>query len=72
MNAFKERLRYQMECSGHGYSDMAEVLGLKSLQAFKYKMDHDSFTRVELLKIKDVLKLGNGEFLELMGIKSEG
>lgn len=69
---FKDRLLDQLDYAGVTYSDVAQALGIKSRQMFKYKMDHDSFTRVELLKLRDYLGLGEADFLKLLGeIKNE-
>lgn len=69
---FKDRLLAQLGYAGVTYSDVAQALGIKSRQMFKYKMDHDSFTRGELLRLKEYLGLDILEFLRLLGVNEEG
>lgn len=44
--------------------DLAEMLGL-TRQVVKYKIDNDSFTRRELIKLQDILHMRNGEILSM-------
>ena len=63
---FRSELLYQMKLHGRTYEDLASILGIASRQVFKYKLDHDSFTRLELRALRSALLLSDEEFLDLM------
>lgn len=63
---FREELLYRIKLRGLTYEDLASILGLASRQVFKYKLDHDSFTRLELRALREALLLSDEEFLVLM------
>lgn len=63
---FRSELLRHIKLNGRTYEDLASILGIASRQVFKYKLDHDSFTRLELKKLKDALILDDEEFLLLM------
>ena len=50
-------------------SILASILGIASRQVFKYKLDHDSFTRLELRALRSALLLSDEEFLVLMDLE---
>ena len=66
---FREELLYHMKLRGRTYEDLAAVLGIASRQVFKYKLDHDSFTRLELRALRSALLLSDEEFLVLMDLE---
>lgn len=66
---FREELLYRIKLRGLTYEDLASILGLASRQVFKYKLDHDSFTRLELRQLKKTLMLSAEEFLVLMDLE---
>lgn len=66
---FRSELLYHMKLRGHTYEDLASILGIASRQVFKYKLDHDSFTRLELRALRSALLLGDEEFLVLMDLE---
>lgn len=62
----KHHIQDGLEDNGFTYEDMAAKLGLKSRQAFFYKLDHMTFTAYELTLIFKFLKFGDDEILILM------
>lgn len=48
------------------YEDAAMAIGLKSRQAFFYKLEHMTFTAYELIKVFQLLKFSDSEILALM------
>ena len=69
MDTFRSELLRHIKDNARTYEDLAAVLGIASRQVFKYKLDHDSFTRKELQKLKVALGLSDLEFLELLALK---
>lgn len=62
MISFSEMLNARMKELGVKQKDLAEMLGL-TRQVVKYKIDNDSFKRQELIKLKDILHMTNGQIL---------
>ena len=69
MDTFRSALLYHLKIRARTYAEMASLTGVASRQMFKYKLDHDSFTRKELQKLKVALGLSDLEFLELLALK---
>jgi len=69
VKTFREELLYHMKLRGRTYEDLASFLGIASRQVFKYKLDHGSFTRLELRALKSALLLSDEEFLFLMSLE---
>lgn len=69
MDTFRSALLYHLKICARTYAEMASLTGVASRQMFKYKIDHDSFTRKELQKLKVALGLSDLEFLELLALK---
>lgn len=66
---FREELLRHIKDNARTYEDLASILGIASRQVFKYKLDHDSFTRLELRALRSALLLSNEEFLVLMDLE---
>ena len=56
-NEFIRLIRERMKQKKISYQKMAELLGLKSRQAFSYKLFNDTFKRMELIALKKELDL---------------
>lgn len=69
VKTFRSELLYHMKLRGRTYEDLASILGIASRQVFKYKLDHDSFTRLELRALRSALLLSDEEFLVLMDLE---
>ena len=52
----------RMKELGVKQKDLADLLGLKR-QVVKYKITHDSFSRKELIELRDILRLNSEEIL---------
>ena len=61
---FTEAVLSRMKELGVKQKDLAAMLGL-SRQVVKYKIDNDSFTRQELIKLQDILHMRNSEILSM-------
>lgn len=66
---FRSELLRHIKLNGRTYEDLASILGIASRQVFKYKLDHDSFTRLELRALRSALLLSDEEFLGLMKLE---
>ena len=62
MISFSEMLNARMKELGVKQKDLADLLGLRR-QVVKYKITHDSFTRKELIELREILKLNLEEIL---------
>ena len=61
---FKDVVLNHMENLNFKQKDLAEMLGL-TRQVVKYKIDNDSFTRQELIKLQGILHMTNSEILSI-------
>lgn len=61
---FKAAVLSHMEELNVKQKDLAEMLGL-TRQVVKYKIDNDSFTRQELIKLKDILHMKKSDILSM-------
>ena len=68
---FKEAVLARMKELGVKQKDLAEMLGL-TRQVVKYKIDHDSFTRQELIELQDILHMTSSEILSINGDGRQG
>lgn len=62
MTNFSEMINARMKKLGVKQKDLADLLGLKR-QVVKYKITHDSFTRKELIELREILQLDLEEIL---------
>lgn len=62
MTNFSEMINARMKKLGVKQKDLADLLGLKR-QVVKYKITHDSFTRKELIELREILYLDLEEIL---------
>lgn len=62
MTNFSEMINARMKELGVKQKDLADLLGLKR-QVVKYKITHDSFTRKELIELREILQLDLEEIL---------
>ena len=69
VKTFRSELLRHIKANARTYEDLAAVLGIASRQVFKYKLDHDSFTRLELRALREALLLSDEEFLVLMDLE---
>ena len=61
---FSEIINARMKKLGVKQKDLAEMLGL-TRQVVKYKIDHDSFTRQELIELREILHMTSSEILSI-------
>lgn len=66
---FRSELLRHIKANASTYEDLASILGIASRQVFKYKLDHDSFTRLELRALRSALHLIDEEFLDLINLE---
>ena len=59
---FKAAVLSHMKELGVKQKDLAEMLGI-TRQVVKYKMTHDSFTRKELIELREILQLNLEDIL---------
>ena len=61
---FKDTIEQKMKALGIKQTELAETLNI-SRQALKYKIDNDSFTRRELIDLRELLKLNNEDIMTM-------
>ena len=68
---FSEIINARMKKLGVKQKDLADLLGLRR-QVVKYKITHDSFTRKELIELREILRMTSSEILSINGDGRQG